>query len=207
MVMDSPDYGDGAGKTFFKLVLSLAIIVVAFILIQQLVVKPYRIPSDSMYPTLKIGDRIIVNKTAKGDINRGDIFVFAAPQGALIDRCAQAAAGPGQIIPCPRSIGPRSDIAYVKRVVGLPGEKISFNNGKIYINNRPLQEPYSQACVDQAFCSYPGSIVIPKNQYYMLGDNRGFSNDSRVWGPVPRENMIGPAVVGYWPLSRMRQLK
>lgn len=205
--MDNPDYGEKAWQTFLKLTLLLALVIASFVVLQQLIAKPYRIPSDSMYPTLQVGDRIVVNKTTKDNIKRGDIFVFDAPLGALSDTCAQAAAGPGKIIPCPRSIGPESKIAYVKRVVGMPGERMNFNNGQVYINGKRLKEPYAQPCLDQAFCSYPGSIVIPKNQYYMLGDNRDYSNDSRVWGPVPKENMIGPAVAGYWPLSRVRKLK
>lgn len=197
------DRSHEAGQIFLRLVLSLGIIVVFFVVIQQLVVKPYRIPSDSMYATLKIGDRIFVNRLSNNKPKRGDIFVFSAPAGALANNCA-VNAGPGQLAPCPKSVGPESGTAFVKRVVGLPGDRITFDKGRVYINDKILKEPYARPCYDTSFCSFPVSVQVPKGQYYMLGDNRDFSNDSRVWGPVPEANLIGPVVMTYWPLSRLR---
>ena len=106
------------------------------------------------------------------------------------------------------------DIAYIKRVVGLPGEKLEIKqtpNGayKVYINDQPLEEEYIMSeydfhkCREDMFC---GPLIIPENNYFMMGDNRGNSMDSRFWGTLPRERFIGKAVFLFWPLTRMKNL-
>ena len=106
------------------------------------------------------------------------------------------------------------DIAYIKRVVGLPGEKLEIKQGtngayKVYINDKPLQEDYIMSeydfhkCKADMFC---GPLVIPEGQYFMMGDNRGNSMDSRFWGTLPKERFIGRAVFLFWPLNHIKNL-
>ena len=190
--------GSSPSKVFAQIIMALVAMICVVILMQTFVIQPYRIPSESMVPTLQVGDRILVNKLSNKRPARGDVYVFKAPVGALVDKCA-VRAGPGWQQPCPSSIGPSSQQAFVKRVIGLPGERIRFNNGQVLINDVALNEPYARPCNERDFCSFPLTIIVPPGQYYMLGDNRSFSNDSRVWGPVPKSNLVGEVIGKYWP--------
>ena len=160
------------------------------------VAKPYRIPSSSMEPTLhcakpgdwcegRFNDRVIANRLAYrfGDPKRGQIVVFKTPPSA-----AQCGAGDG-------------GSTFVKRLIGLPGDKISERNGRVYVNGRQLDEPYvDPALRDTETGSWPR---VPAGHYFFLGDDRSHSCDSRTWGTVPRSNLIGPVIVTYWPPNRI----
>jgi len=181
--------------------------------IQAFAVKPYRIPSESMVPTLEVRDRVITARFLLRfrDPQRGEIFVFH-PNGRGSDVFQPA---PGQ--------EDASTENYVKRVVGLPNETIGSLNGKVYtcagnrvesaiVNNelnasqcRFLSEPYVH---DQPTTTCQGSsdlppTYIPAKHYLMLGDNRQNSADGRCWGLTPRSQMIGRVFMTYWPLSRI----
>jgi signal peptidase I len=161
--------------------------------IRAWVISPYRVPSSSMEPTLHCSrpspgcrasqsDRLLVGRFiyAFRSPHRGEIVVFEAPARA------------GRV--CGRGI-------YVKRIIGLPGEVVSEQAGVIYINGRRLKEPYIAANLRDAL-----SHVWPRlgqGHYFVLGDNRRDSCDSRWWGPVPRRNVIGPVIARYWPLARV----
>jgi signal peptidase I len=148
--------------------------------------KAYYIPVGSMEPTLAINDRIFVNPSAYAVAapQRGDIVILS-PTEVLIQN------------------GYRDVL--VKRIVGLPGEAIRLVAGKVYINDRPLPEPYldANALTQVQSCPMPAWLdkpqIIPKNHYLVLGDNRPNSFDSRCWGVVPRENLVGKATMIYWP--------
>jgi signal peptidase I len=158
----------------------LIVAVLAAILIRTFVVQPFYIPSGSMEPTLKIGDRVLVNKLSYDfhSVHRGDIVVFKKP-------------------PNDNSPGV-TDL--VKRVIGLPGETISATNGQVYINGHPLNEPWlPRGDYTSAF----GPVQIPSSEYFMMGDNRGDSADSRIIGPIPQKLFIGRAFIRVWPLSRI----
>ena len=172
-------------------------VAIAFVLtFEAEVAKPYRIPSPSMEPTLhcarpvaycegRFSDRVIANRLAYrfGDPERGQIVVFDAPQTA--ERC-----GPGD-----------AGSTFVKRIVGLPGEEISERAGVIYVDGARLDEPY----VDPALRGHENGRWprVASGHYFVLGDNRTHSCDSRTWGTVPRSNLIGPVLVTYWPPSRV----
>ena len=160
------------------------------------VAKPYRIPSSSMEPTLhcarpgawcqgRFSDRVIANRLAYrfGDPERGQIVVFEAPPGA--DACGTGDGGS----------------AFVKRLIGLPGERVSERDGFVYVDGRRLHEPYiDPASRDHQTGSWP---TIPPGNYFLMGDNRAHSCDSRTWGTVPRGDLVGPVLLTYWPPNRI----
>lgn len=163
--------------------------------IQAFLVKPFRIPSESMVPTLKIGQRVLVNRLA-GDPERGDVLVFKPPKGAEASTCGVSSSGAQ---PCPESTPGKAETYYIKRVVGLPGDRLAVKQGRVYIGGKIQDEPFVNPDAQCGICNMPDEIVIPEGQYYMMGDNRGQSSDSRVWGPVPKDNIIGKAFATYWP--------
>ncbi|MGH9114307.1 MAG: signal peptidase I, partial [Acidimicrobiales bacterium] len=161
-------------------VVILGIAVLAAFLIRTFVVEPFFIPSGSMEPTLQVNDRVLVNKLSYDlhPVHRGDIVVFRKP---------------------PNDVSPGiSDL--IKRVIGLPGETISAHGGSVYINGQKLAEPWLPKGVTTAAF---GPVHIPKGDYFMMGDNRGDSADSRVIGPVSAKLFVGRAFVRVWPLSRL----
>ncbi len=156
-------------------------LVISFLL-RAYVAEARYIPSESMLPTLKIGDRLIVDKISFeingiNDLQRGDIVVFDPPA----------------------SFKSKDDIPLIKRVIGLPGETIAIKNGIVYINGAPLDEPYILEKPKNDFKPY----VIPENNIFLMGDNRNNSSDSRYWGPLPVQNVIGKAEFRYYPFNHI----
>jgi signal peptidase I len=191
-----------------ELVVTVAVAVGAALVIQALLVKPYRIPSASMFPTLQEGQRILVNRLASHP-GIGDVVVFHPPSGADNDfaaQCGNPGQGPGHVQPCDRPTQRASSQTFVKRVVGLPGDTLKIIHGDVYRNGVRETGSYIQACTDPASCTFPQTITVPKGTYYMMGDNRGDSDDSRYWGPVPQSWIIGAAFFTYWPPSRIGTL-
>jgi signal peptidase I len=188
-----------------ELVLVVAIALGIALVVQAFVVKPYRIPSGSMEPTLAVGQRVIVNRignrfSAPSD---GDIVVFHPPKGADTNQCGIPGQGPfydgpGSRTPCTRPTPQRSNQNFIKRVVGVPGDRIVVRNGHVVRNGVFQKEPYINPCGGGPDCNLR-QIVVPKGEYFMMGDNRGESDDSRYWGPVPRKWIIGDAFMSYWP--------
>ncbi len=173
------------------------------LLIQQFLVKPYKIPSPSMVPTLAEGQRILVNRIGNnfGDPQNGQIIVFNPPAGAgdqVIDKCAEPVRDD---LPCLKPKEGKLKQAYVKRVVGEPGDKLRVENGHVIRNGKPVDEPYAQTC-DDSTCNLK-EFTVPAGTYFMMGDNRGNSEDSRFWGPLPRDYVIGRAFATYWPPKRI----
>ena len=174
--------------------ITIAIAVAAVLAIKAWVVNPYRIPSSSMEPTLHCAapepgcqadssDRVLANRFIYRfrDPERGDIVVFNTPESAVA-RCGAGG-------------------TFVKRLVGLPGDRWREQNGFIYINGERLEEPYVQR--ERRDHDTIPEKTIPDGEYLMLGDNRASSCDSRRWGTVPRDNLIGPVFAIYWPPSRI----
>ncbi|MHB1711364.1 MAG: signal peptidase I [Acidimicrobiales bacterium] len=174
----------------------ILLLVVGFTLgLRTYVIQTFSIPSGSMLPTLHIGDRIIVNKLAYDfhPIHRGDIVVFRRPP-----------------------LEKQNFADLVKRVVGLPGETISASGGHIYINGKLLSEPWLPKG-PQSYTgplpgdphpqfNMPGPVKIPAGEYYVMGDNRVNSEDSRYFGPIPKSLIVGQAFVVVWPLSQIKGL-
>jgi signal peptidase I len=176
--------------------------------IQAFVVKPYRIPSPSMVPTLAPGQRVLVNRigTHFGAPKIGDIIVFDSPQ--VTDSCANPNEGvrdaaSGVSRPCGVAQRKPSSTAFIKRVVGLPGDRIAIHAGHVYRNGVREHDSYTSACTGGGACDFQGAITIPRDQYFMMGDNRGDSDDSRYWGPIRKSWIIGKAFLTYWPPGRV----
>jgi signal peptidase I len=176
--------------------------------IQAFLIKPFRIPSPSMVPTLKVGQRVLVNRlgTHFGDPDRGDIIVFKPPAGADSHQCG-IPSEPADGHPCGKPTDKRSSSNFIKRVIGLPGDTLYVKGNRAYINGKPLTEPYiNKGTGCDELCNLPKSIKIPPGHFFMMGDNRGESDDSRDWGPVPKKWIIGQAFFTYWPPSRIGTL-
>ncbi|MFH0702836.1 MAG: signal peptidase I [bacterium] len=182
---------------------TLEVVIIALVLatlIRNFLIEPRWIPSGSMRPTLVEKDRIIIEKVS-GYIShpkRGDVIVFYPPQEEL----NQSAWGKFT-----RLIGYfNSDIAYIKRIIGVPGDTIEVKKDiGVFINGELLNEPYKKE-VSHIFCTpnmYCGPIIVPKDSYFMMGDNRNNSQDSRFWGFLPKNRIIGKAVFRFWPINRI----
>jgi signal peptidase I len=175
-------------------------------LIQAFLVKPYRIPSASMEPTLDVGERVLVNRVnyRVEDPSRGDIVVFHPPEGATrggAGECGVTTEKPGQ--PCTRPTEKRSDVNFIKRIVAVPGDSIAIRDGHAVVNGKVQKEPFAAPCGPASECSFPEPFTVPPDHFFMMGDNRGESDDSRFWGPVPRKWIIGKAFFTYWPIKRV----
>jgi signal peptidase I len=180
-----------------ELVVILAIALAIAEGVQASVVKPFKIPTGSMEPTLKIGQRVLVNRLVFdfGSPHRGEIVVFHPPTRLS---CAVP------VEPCPQGDGHPSSTYFVKRVIGLPGDRLSIREGHPVINGHELtDEPYIAPCGSAQECNMPHTITIPPGHYFMMGDNRGDSDDSRFWGPIPESWMVGEVFFTYWPLDRI----
>ncbi len=183
--------------------LILAVSVVGtMLLVQAFLVKPFSIPSESMVPTLEIGQRVLADRVSFRFSNpeRGDVVVFKPPAGAEQDACGVRHPNDSA---CPRPTPKRSDTNFIKRVVAVEGDRLKVLAGRVYLNGKRQDEPFIRPDSECGICDLPREITIPKGQYFMMGDNRGESADSREWGPVPKKWMIGKAFVTYWPPTRL----
>jgi signal peptidase I len=170
--------------------------------IQAFLVKPFRIPSESMVPTLEVGQRVLVDRLTKNfsDYERGDVLVFKPPAGADTNSCGVRHSSRS---PCPEATEERSETNFIKRVVAVGGDRIKVLGGAVYINGRRQDESFARLDEGCATCNLPEEITIPKGHYYMMGDNRGASADSREWGPIPKKWVIGQAFATYWPPDKV----
>ena len=187
-----------AWRTVIDWAVTIVLAVAAVLAIKQWIVNPYRIPSSSMEPTLhcaapgdgciaSFSDRVLANRFIYHfrEPERGEIVVFETPEAAQ----------------APPPTGCGAGGTFVKRLVGLPGEQISERNGIVYIDGKRLQEPYIAPANRDGRSFEPRRI--PPGHYFMMGDNRPSSCDSRQWGSVPGENLIGPVFAVYWPPQRI----
>lgn len=173
---------------------NLILIGVALLLaffIRTFIAEPRFIPSDSMVPTLENGDRLIIEKVSYrfNQPKLGDIVVFLPPEEL-------------------QRQGYEKNQAFIKRIIGEPGKEVKIEDGTVYINNEPLQENYIAEPPERPYPDpqNPQSCkqqVVPSNEFFVLGDNRNDSRDSRYWCFVPKENIIGRAVFRFWPFSRI----
>jgi signal peptidase I len=159
-----------------------------------------------MVPTLQIGQRVLVNRIGArfSTPDVGDVVVFHPPAGAEQDNtCGSGQPPAGQ--PCDKPTPQRADVNFIKRIVAGPGDTVAIRNGHPVVNGViKRDEPYTLPCgINGGGCDFPDPITIPPDHYFMMGDNRGASDDSRYWGPVPRDWIIGKAFATYWPPDRV----
>lgn len=212
-------------KQLNPLVELVGLVAIALLLalgIQAFLVKPYRIPSESMEPVLVTNQRVLVNRLSHhlgSDPSIGDVVVFHPPRGADARSGFQGTqegsgkcADEGNIAegrPCSKSVGGEWESEnYIKRVVAGPGDRVAVRDGRVVLNGVPQDESFiSDSCEGagtiETACTLPKTITVPAGHYYMMGDNRGASNDSRYWGPVPRDWVVGGAFATYWPPKRI----
>ena len=209
---DKPPKKEKTGTASFIELVVIVIIALGLALgIQAFLVKPYKIPSESMVPTLLIGQRVLVNRigTHFGDPSIGDILVFHPPAPANQEAPGKGPNGqcgvePAKGQPCPKEYPQRANTNFIKRVVAGPGDTLSIRGGHVILNGKLQKEPFINPCSrETADCDFPTTIKVPAGHWFMMGDNRGESDDSRYWGPIPKKWIIGGAFATYWPPKRI----
>lgn len=185
---DAKDGRSSPGRTILEYVVLAVVAIAVALLIQAYLVKPYRIPSPSMEDTLLVGDRVLADRISWRfqDPARGDVVVFHPP-------------GPGPVL--------------IKRIVGMPGDTLSLRDGAVYVNGKQLAEPYVRRVdgrpepTEPFDTGLPWSLQqpyeVPPGSYFLMGDNRTNSGDSRDFGPITRDQLVGRAFARYWPLGRI----
>jgi signal peptidase I len=168
-------------RTALEWVGIVAAALVAAYLVKSFLFQPFYIPSSSMEPTLDINDRVLINKLSYKlhDVNRGDIVVFERPPATFA----------GSTI---------KDL--IKRVVGLPGETVEGKDGGVWVDGKRLPEKYLPT--DTTTTEFP-PVTLGKHKYFVMGDNRAVSNDSRMFGPIDEDLIEGRAFLRFWPLSAL----
>ncbi len=169
-----------------ELVEFVAIILVLYVIIHYFIAEPHQVSGSSMVPNFTDKDLIITNKlpTHFGGFKRGEVIIFQNPRDASQD--------------------------YIKRIIGLPGERLKILDSQIYINGSPLAEPYLSSDVvtlTRGFMDEGEEIKVPEGTFFVMGDNREGSSDSREWGPLKEELIIGQAWLRYWPVKKFEILK
>ena len=168
-----------------KVVENVRLVVIALaiaVVVRLFIAEPRFIPSPSMVPTLAVGDRLLVEKVSyrMHTPSQGDIVVFEPP-------------------PQLQEYGYRASQAFIKRVIGLPGQQVQVTGGRVYVDGEPLAEDY---ILESPAYEMP-AVTVPAGQLFVMGDNRNDSNDSHVWGFLPIENVIGRAALRFWPLDKV----
>jgi signal peptidase I len=201
-----------ARSSIVELVVIVAVALGLALGIQAFIVKPYRIPSGSMEPTLMIGQRVLVDRigTHFSKPHVGEIAVFHPPEGAQQERCGSVphvVKLGGQA--CSEPVPKEASVNFIKRIVAGPGDEIYVKEGHVFRKAAGKsqfvreQDSYIRECDSSPECNFPTPIKIPAGHWFMMGDNRGESDDSRFWGPVPTGWIIGEAIATYWPPDRI----
>jgi signal peptidase I len=204
-------------NSIVELVVIIAVALGLALGIQAFIVKPYRIPSGSMEPTLSIGQRVLVNRLGMdfGKPHVGEIAVFHPPMGAQ-ESSGEPKCGPTPHVvvdgtaACSQPVPEEASVNFIKRIVAGPGDEIYIREGHVFRrpagrrNFTPENDSYIRPCpVRESKCNFPTPIRVPTGHWFMMGDNRGDSDDSRFWGPVPTSWIIGGAFATYWPPDRI----
>jgi signal peptidase I len=166
--------------------IGLTTILLFFLLARAVLCQPCYVPTDSMAPLIQPGDYLIVNvfRYHVREPKRGDIAVFQAP---------------------PAAENPQA--TFVKRVIGLPGDTIKITDGALYRNGKFVREPYLAEPMNYEFPGFGHVYTVPAGKIFVLGDNRNTSDDSHIWGSLPRANLLGRVLCIYWPRDRARWIK
>lgn len=169
-----------------ELIEFVAIVGAVIIVVRFFVAEPHKVDGSSMVPNFHTGDYIITNKLATrlSPPQRGEVIILKNPRD--------------------------TSVAFIKRVIGLPGEKVMVKGGNVFVNDKKLSEPYLPKELKTpagAFLGEGEEVIVPPHQYFVMGDNRPASSDSREWGPVESELIVGQAFLRYWPPQKFTLLK
>lgn len=183
---DEQTAGSKLKGNLIELIEFVAIAAAILIVLRFFVAEPHKVSGKSMIPNFQDGDYIITNKLALkiGQPQRTEVVILENPRN--------------------------QDQVFIKRIIGMPGERIKIANGQVYINGELLEEPYLPAGLrtpGESFLSEGEEITIPDNHYFVIGDNRTGSSDSREWGTAPRELFIGTALLRYWPVQKFSLIR
>lgn len=183
---DADDQGPSPLRNALEWIGVILAAVLVALLVRNFLVQSFQIPSGSMRPTLMEGDRVLVNRLSYRlhDVNRGDVIVFDRPEGA--------------------PAGPEEPKDLIKRVIALGGETIEARDGKVYIDGELLDEPYLPPGTETTGLDVP--VTVPDGEVFVMGDNRANSGDSRVFGPIRTDTVVGRAFAIIWPPSRFSGL-
>lgn len=167
--------------SFFDFLQSIVIVMALMVMVYLFIISPQEISGRSMYPTFEDGEYILTNKIQYKlwEPEHGNVVVFKSPQN--------------------------KDIDYIKRIIAVPGDRLKLVNGRYYLNGTLLEEPYlppGLVTENGAYLKENIEITIPPNKYFVSGDNRPHSLDGREFGPIPKEDIIGKAIIRYWPIDR-----
>lgn len=178
------------GGFFLDLIETLMIGLSIFAVVYLFLMQPHQVSGDSMFPTLENGDYVLTDKISYrlGTPQRGDIVVFHAPPAAQ----------------CPQGTG----CDYIKRIIAVPGDTVEIRDNKFYVNGTEIEESYLGEGVTTAAHSFVGNRVVTlgEDEYFASGDNRPRSSDSRAWGPISSNEIVGRAFFRYWPMSSLSSL-
>jgi len=170
----------------FDLIQTLVIAGAIFVVVYAFLFRPYQVNGLSMFPTFDNGEYILTNLVTKrfSEFNRGDIIVFKSPTD--------------------------KDKDFIKRIIGIAGDTVSVNKGHIYLNGKELDESYlpsNYTTAGGSFLEEGVQIVVPEGKYFVLGDNRSNSSDSREWGFITKDEIIGKSFFVYWPLNKVKMVE
>ena len=175
------------GGFFLDIIESVVIALSVFLIVYLFIMQPHQVNGKSMFPTYEHGEYLLTDKISYklGVPERGDVVVFHAPEASQ----------------CPEGTG----CDFIKRVIGVPGDTVLVADDHIYVNGTLLEESYIAPEVPTMAGAYTrnGPVTIPSGEYFVAGDNRPHSSDSRVWGPVPLDKIVGKVFFRYWPPQRM----
>ncbi|OGE27072.1 signal peptidase I [Candidatus Daviesbacteria bacterium RIFCSPHIGHO2_02_FULL_41_14] len=179
---EDQSFGSKLKSNVIELIEFVAIMAAILVVIRFFVAEPHKVSGSSMVPNFHDKDYIITNKLAVklGELQRGQVIILTNPRN--------------------------NDQVFIKRIIGLPGERIKLQDGLVYLNNKSLQEPYLATDLKtpgESFLQDGEEVVVPNGQYFVMGDNRGASSDSREFGPITKELIIGQAFFRYWPINQL----
>ncbi len=208
--------------SLIELAVIIAVALGLALLIQAFIVKPYKIPSGSMEPTLQVGQRVLVDRIGMsfGNPSVGDIVVFHPPKGAeregryLGEECGGIPQPPHMVTygkaACDKPNPEEASVNFIKRIVAGPHDWLFIREGHVYLSThgrkgpfKREQDSYITPCGKEPECNFLTPIEVPAEHWFMMGDNRGRSDDSRFWGPVPTKWIIGVTFATYWPPDRI----
>ncbi len=186
-----PDALRKIGELFLDIIETFAIALSIFLVVYLFLLQPHQVNGQSMEPNFQSGEYVLTDKISYklGEPKRGDVVVFHAPEAAH----------------CPQGTG----CDFIKRVLGLPGETIEVRDNHIYVNSVVLEEPYIPDTfrTDAGQATKNKMIYLGTNEYFVCGDNRPYSSDSRAWGPIQKSDIIGRAFFRYWPVEAVGTLE